>query len=169
MSKHGFSLLELLVVISIISMTVILTVPAYQFIFKKSTSQILSARLLRAIQMARSEAMTRGIPVTLCKSKDHTTCSGAWQDGQILFVDEKQNGIVADKADVLYIFDKNFSGTLNWRSSLKRDYLQFLPSGLTAGENGTFSYSPADTKNPGWKIVVNQAGRARLQWERSFS
>ena len=47
-----------------------------------------------AVQLARSEAVKRRLPVTLCRSSDSTSATpscgtgAAWQDGWIVFVDD---------------------------------------------------------------------------------
>lgn len=160
--KHqGFSLLELLITFSIITIILGLTLPSHSQFLSKTKQTIASEQLLQAIKLTREEALLRGVNVTLCKSANHQNCGGTWQAGYIIFVDKTHNGVVNDQADVLYVFNAH-EGVLNWRSSLNRDDLQMLPSGLSAGENGTFSYSPNQLSKPVWTIVVNQAGRARM-------
>jgi len=112
--------------------------------------------------MARSEAILRGRMVSLCKSNDQTNCLGSWEEGQIIFADENQNGHVINAAHVLSVFSGRASGKLLWKSSLHRDYLQFLPSGLTNSQNGTFWFCEKNMKNPSWLIKINHLGRARF-------
>ena len=158
----GFSLLELLFVLVIAVILFSLLMPAYHVFFDASREQVLGLELLRVIRLARSEAILYGVPMTLCKTVDHVTCSGRWRDGQMLFLDEKRDGSVVNKERIVHVFDAVFDGELHWRSSLGRDYLQMLPSGLTRAENGTFWYCPRRSSKPVWAVVVNKSGRARL-------
>ncbi len=143
-NKLGFSLLELLITLSIIAILAVLTLPSYREFLVKSQDQVMSAQLLRAINLTRSEAIARNAVVSLCKN----------QDGYIIFS--------ADK--IIYKFrDISRDGILNWRAfPLDRDKLQFLPSGWPNAENGTFWYCHHAAKNPAWAIVLSQSGRARI-------
>lgn len=154
----GFSLFELLICLSIISILLVLTFPNYSQFLSQSKEQSLSQQLLRGINLARSEARLRGDIVGFCGSVDHVACSKVWKDGQIIFVDDDQgNRKVLSVSDALAI-----KGVLHWRSALGREYLQFLPSGFTNGEQGTFWFCRENSKIPQWAIVVNHAGRTRL-------
>jgi type IV fimbrial biogenesis protein FimT len=156
-NKQGFSLLELLVVLSLITITALWIIPTYKTSLTQSEDHILSTQLLHAINTARNEAITRGIPITLCQSAHHEICSGQWQDGQVILIDDEPN----TEKTILYVFDRTFPGILHWRSSLKHNYLRLLPAG-EAEENGTFWYCHQNEKYPAWKIVVNKSGRPRL-------
>lgn len=149
---NGFSLIELLFVLFIITVFAILVVPSYQMSFNRSQDQVLKQQLLRAIQLTRSTAMIKNQLATLCKSSDGKTCSGQWAQGYIVIVNQQ----------VIYTFDRSVVGSqLNWRAAKKSPDLSFLPNGYTDNENGTFWYCPAGEKNPSWAVVVNKAGRIR--------
>lgn len=162
-SKLGFSLIELVVTLSIIIIILAFTIPSQTIFLTKTNQNIASQQLLHAISLAHSEAILRGVPVSLCKSKDHTTCSGNWDDGQIIFTDDNRDGIVIDKSHVLTVLDPLKGATLHWRSALSRDYLQILSNGLST-ENGSFWYCTVKADNPAWAIRISQTGRARLEY-----
>jgi len=157
----GFSLLELLITISLMTILIAVGMVSHTGFPLRVKAEILNAQLLRAISMARSEAVLHGRPVSLCKSRDHLHCQGNWQDGQILFLDDHEDGTVVDKKHVLYVFNARHPGELHWRSAFNRDYLQILPSGISRADNGTFWYCPKAGANPIWAIFVSQSGRAR--------
>lgn len=84
--QQGFTLIELVVVLTIVGVLTRLALPSFQ-------SAILSNRLasyansfVAAVQLARSEAIKRNSSVTLCRSTDGTSCaaSGTWQQGWIV-------------------------------------------------------------------------------------
>jgi type IV fimbrial biogenesis protein FimT len=161
-NKTGFSLIELLITVVLISIISILAIPNFQSFFKQSQSKTLATQLMEALHLTRSEAMLRGITITLCQSADHTTCSGNWQDGQIIFADTKNTATVENKESLLYVFPSSRQkGILHWRSSLHRNYLSFYPTGFTRSEDGTFWYCQTGKHQATWAVIVNQAGRAR--------
>ncbi len=163
--RGGFSIFECLVTLVIISIVFAYVVPSFRFFLAKSQDQVSVGQLLRAISLARSEAQLRGKAISLCKSADHATCSGQWQEGALLFVDEKESGELVHANNVIKIlYAVSQTGKLFWRSSLHRDYLQILPTGLTPGENGTFWFCDSHATHPSWAIIINQAGRARVAY-----
>jgi type IV fimbrial biogenesis protein FimT len=161
--RLGFSLLELLIVLSIIALTLTLSLPTFSTFLNQAKSQRIKEQLLRAIHLARSEAQWRGVAVSLCHSANHKICGGRWEDDQIIFIDEAEAGSVQKTEDILSIFSMpRLPGVLHWRSALSRAYLQILPTGLTRGEDGTFWYCSRESKIPVWAIKVSQSGRARV-------
>jgi len=78
--QYGFTLTELVVVMSIVAILLSLGVPSYRSI---TNSYRLSSEvngLLGDLMYARAEAIKEGQPVTVCASTNGTTCSAgtAW-------------------------------------------------------------------------------------------
>ena len=139
-------------VLFITAILLVVIVPSQKIFFDRAKAETLAAKLTQAIRLARDESISSGFPAVLCKSADQKTCSGEWRDGYIILQNKK----------VAYVFRNNpAEGSLYWRSSLARDFLEFLPEGTTPNENGTFWYCAREAKNPAWAIVVSQSGRAR--------
>lgn len=128
--------------------------PSHILFLNQVRNQTMSSQLLRAINLARNEAILRGKDVILCKSADFKTCSGSWNDGFIIMMEKK----------VLFTFpNKDNRGELHWRAFPNhQDYLRFYPTGLTHFEHGTFWYSLLHTSKACWSIIINQSGRSRL-------
>ncbi len=150
---NGFSLLELLVTISIMLMLVSLIIPSQKLVLVESKIDVMRMQLVRAINLTQIEAITRKEAVTLCPSLDQITCSGHWKDGYIILANKK----------VIYSFMNPVNqGQLYWRAfPSHQSQLDYLPSGMLRAENGTFWYCLAAEKNPRWVIVLSQSGRAR--------
>jgi len=117
-----------------------------------------------SMMAARSTAITRRQPVTLCPSRDGLTCRGdlVWNEGWILFLDPARSGAPAGPAAVLRRFDPIGKG-LGLRSSVGRHHLRYQPSGLSSGSNLSLSLCSARGQVLLGKVIVNNAGRARTE------
>lgn len=94
----GFTLIELVMTIAIAAVLLSVAVPSFQSVIRTNRAASLTNELSTALQLARSEAVSRGKTVTVCKSNHMAdvspTCNAAasWQDGWIVFVDDDRNG-----------------------------------------------------------------------------
>ncbi len=82
--QSGFTLIELMVVISILAILLGIGVPSFRATIEGNRITTVANDLVGALQFARSEAVKRGTNVTLCSSSDQATCSGAWADGWVV-------------------------------------------------------------------------------------
>jgi type IV fimbrial biogenesis protein FimT len=152
---YGFSLFELLIAMTIIIILLVIAIPNESLFIQKSQDEVMSQQLLRAIYLARSEAISRSETVTLCESADLKTCSGEWLQGYIIATD---NTLISTYQNATHM------GAIHWRTFPKgRKVLTFLASGLSEIENGTFWYCPTAESKAHWAIVISQSGRARLE------
>ena len=93
--SRGFSMLELMITIALVGILVALAVPSFELISNINKLSGTSNELLTSLQIARTEAIRRGVHVVVCKSANAdsgvaATCSttaGNW-DGWIAFVDD---------------------------------------------------------------------------------
>ena len=150
----GFTLMEVLLVITLIGMIAAFAIPSYQSFYEKQNAELTKMQLLRAIEFARSSALIQQEPVTLCGSSDLETCSGQWE--KCLLIKTKNKILFSFQSPAL-------KGKIQWRAfpNLKPDLI-FLADGFSATENGTFNYYEKNSPNPLWAISINQAGRAHV-------
>jgi len=161
----GFSLMELLVTISLISILSALALPWCSDIQQGIFAQVQINQLSRAINQAKHAAISHASVVTLCKSVDKQHCGGAWHDGQILFLDKNANAKIDPGEDVLMTFERTPAhGDLQWHGFQSKDYLQFSPLGFGYSQNGSFIYTPGNgDKKYQRRLIINRAGRLRVK------
>jgi len=143
--QRGFTLIELLVTLSIAVVLLTVAVPSFQSFLLQSRLTGHTNDLVLALALAKSEAVKRGINVSVCASSDSTTCTGGWGDGWIV---RTSNG------QVLQVHSR-FAGTICADATT----ISFRNSGFpTAGI--TFNLYDARGVGEGRTITVSAQGRA---------
>jgi type IV fimbrial biogenesis protein FimT len=87
--SRGYTAIELLFTVAIAALVLALAVPNFRnFVLNNRAAEEANA-LIGALAMARSEAVTRGIPVSVCSSTDNVSCADDpdWSTGWIVFTD----------------------------------------------------------------------------------
>ncbi len=85
--RAGFTLLELMIVLTITAILTALAIPGFNAAVKRSSIDGMRDALGNALQMARSEAVSRHQQTVICASSSGASCAGNWQDGWLIFVD----------------------------------------------------------------------------------
>ena len=141
-SETGVTLIELLVTLSVALILLGVAVPSFQNVIRINRIAALTNELSSALQLARSEAVTRGTRVTVCKSADPLAASPAcsssanWQDGWLIFVDPNNNGTL-DTGDLLLKVNKpsiaNANITVKNTTTNFANYVSFIATGTSRG------------------------------------
>ncbi|HEX7048558.1 MAG TPA: GspH/FimT family pseudopilin [Gammaproteobacteria bacterium] len=92
----GFTLIELIVTISVAAILVGIGIPSMTDLMKTNRRASAVNSLVSQMQLARSTAASRGVAVSLCHSSNASSCSGQedpdWAQGWVLFIDNNQDG-----------------------------------------------------------------------------
>jgi type IV fimbrial biogenesis protein FimT len=95
---RGFTLIELMVTLTLVAILSMLAVPSFNQIIQSTRLSSTTNELYTSFVQAKSEAVRRGKRVTVCASADGTTCSGnvaGWNTGWITFVDSTRTGTLS--------------------------------------------------------------------------
>ena len=95
--KEGFSLIELMVIISVLALALGLGVPAFNDMLSNSRMSTAVNDLVSSLHAARSEAISRQASVVLCPANAAgTSCQadGDLKDGWLVFIDSDDNAAV---------------------------------------------------------------------------
>jgi type IV fimbrial biogenesis protein FimT len=160
----AFTLVELLVVITVVGILMGLGVPSYRYVTNSNRVATEVNGLLGDMMLARSEAIKQGINVTVCPSvSPYTACTSlgtTWQTGWIVFSDYNQNGIV-DTTDVVLRVQKAFSGSDTLTPDNTSVYF------VTFNREGFATGLPSG--NTGVNFVVRTTNPANSQWLRCLN
>lgn len=104
-SLRGFTLIELMVTLSVLAILTTLGVPSFMATIRDNRLATTANEMLTDLAYARSEAVTRGGSASLCASSDGSHCatSGNWEQGWIVFADSNGDGVVDSGDSVLRI------------------------------------------------------------------
>lgn len=134
----GFSLLELMAVITVAGILMALGVPGMVTVVQNNRILATSNDFISAVHAGRMESIKRRSTVVLCASADPEaavpSCSNDFSSGWIVFVDRDQDGQVdanPDPAldDTVLVARKLAGGNLSLAAT-GGDYLAFAPSGF---------------------------------------
>lgn len=148
--KNGFTLIELMITISVLGILLAIASPNLQSFITRNRLVAVNNELLTAINFARSEALKRASDVSLCKSSSPWTgCGGSWSNGWIVFVDK---GTIGDSTgdSILRKYQGIPNGyTLNATTNFT-NYVRYKRDG-SANNIGTFvvCYNSDETKARG--------------------
>ncbi len=77
-SERGFTLLELIVTLAVAAIVLTIAVPSFQGLIESDRSTSRANDLVRTLNLARSEAITRSADVTVAAINASTGFSGGW-------------------------------------------------------------------------------------------
>lgn len=158
-SVAGFTLIGLLVSVSIAAILVSIATNAVASWTNKASIGIAGIRLVDSINSARSLALVRESDVVLCPSENGRTCSKGthWENGWIGFGDLRENG-ERDEGEPILIRQEALGGNIHLLSTTGRSRLRFQPTGSNGGSNVTFT-ACASAMSMSW--IMSNSGNLR--------
>lgn len=155
-AADGFTLIELMISLAVFSILIMIATPSFNGTIVRTRLQAQGSTLVTDVMLARSEAVRRSSPVTICPSTDGATCGGTWQNGRIVFSDAAGDGVVNASDTVVRVYAEfNATDTLTATPAVNR--LTFATDG-TLGS--TVSFSVCHTGFQGWTVQIASVGRA---------
>lgn len=168
--NRGYTAVELMFTVAIVGVVTALAVPNFRDFVQNNRAAEEANALVGALSVARSEAVTRGIPVSVCSSTDGETCGGSddWTTGWIVFTDG--NAPLGDVTDavapaipdtVLRVMPALRSGS---ELAADADFVSYAANGfLGTAAGANFDLDIAEcTGEHNRAIAVNMQGRAAV-------
>ena len=149
--QAGFTLIELMIVIVLVSIFITVGVPSFQNLVSDNRLSTQANRIVSSLQFARSEALKVGAAVSVCRSTDGATCvndaAQTWETGWIVFVDDDlDNTVEAADGNGAVDAGENIIQTVNALTSNNtlraaapfNGHISYLPTGLQDAAQGNF-------------------------------
>lgn len=150
MKKYlGFSLLELLVTLTVASILLFMGVPAWRDLQKQHHTKITLQQLTTTIAFARNTAILSHHKIIICPN-DHLHCGNDWQLGWLVI---QQNKIIRIFPEISH------TPTLTWKGLGNINKITLQTDGSTEGSNGSFYYGH-------YRLVINRGGRVKIVCEQ---
>lgn len=163
MENKGFTLIELMAVMSIIAILALMGAPAVSNMMEHQRSRAIAMELFTLFSFARQTALEAENMVTICGSSDKVNCDRAWNEGILIFIDGDAAGKVDGGDRILQYTRPVNQGNLQWRAFQNKPYLQYRSDGSTNFHNGNLTYCPPTGQSVFAKqLIVNPTGRIRL-------
>lgn len=154
----GFSLLELVLCLVIISVMVLLSLPGLPVAEQSQQIRIIET-LADLLRLARSEAIKHNQGVTVCPW-GNSQCGVNWNEGAMIMLNNEI--LTAERWQLA-------PDRLSWRGFSGQQTLEFAPDGSLLYQNGSFSLCPADPLSAAsQQLIINSAGRMRLVTEANI-
>lgn len=149
-NSSGFSIIEVLVALLIVSIFATLSYPAWHHLIHKNKLEISTQNLLQFLKTSRQLALQKKQSVIVCPSHDKIHCS-----------DFDSINVLIARGDVEKLLEMSMDSnntTIRWMSNLgKNDQLMFMPTGMTNGQQGHFTLFSTTTLQKA-EVVVLMSG-----------
>lgn len=160
--KHaGFTLVELLIVVAVLSILTALAGPAFTDLVDAQRRMATAQDLASGIRSARVAAVTRNQTVTI------HAIDADWSNGWRMIVDPNGNG--PDDDDLLLLQRTHPARTRVVGNSKVAEFLSFDGlGGLRRAANGSLHVCIKDEPVSHYRVIVNITGRVRVQEARRY-
>jgi len=162
-TKKGFTLIELIIVLSMISILTAYGLPNYRTFKQNQTMTTEINRLSSTINFARSQSIIIGQHVILCSTTSFTACDGnsQWHKGWMVFIDQNRNRTF-DGEDRMLLNENSMNKDLQAVASVHRPKIRFDATGFAPGTNLTIRFCDNRGAENGKAIIVSNVGRPRI-------
>jgi type IV fimbrial biogenesis protein FimT len=160
MREHGFTLLELLITLTILVILLTVGLPSFSQQIQNSKTRTFTLELMQAVQQTRTLAVSKNQRATLRNF-------GRWENGWELFLDKNNNGLRDD--DEVLVFQKNqrLTSVITAPGDPVSEYVSFIGTGVGRRINGALQMATINIcstdSGAAYALVLSTGGRMRME------
>jgi type IV fimbrial biogenesis protein FimT len=157
----GFTLIELITTVSIVAILTAVAAPSFSDLRHNAERTTAVNNFFHGLFLARSESIKRAQVITVCKSRDGSTCDNEaeWHEGWMIFVNTDRDDLpVRDEGEAVLRVNQGWTGgtiTSNRTAYSFRPYRQ-------AVVNGTIVFCDPRGSAQARAIIISHTGRPRV-------
>ncbi|MFT6254669.1 GspH/FimT family protein [Neptuniibacter pectenicola] len=163
--SKGFSLVELLLALALLSILLFVAVPNFSAVLSRMQVDADVSSIRGTLSFARMTALSTHKKIIVCRWDGGSNCTGdsgkdslIWQEGMLVYVDEDADGNWNPLIDnVLKIIAFTTHNEIRWNNGEK---VIFQPNGSSPGYNGTFRIVN-NTNVISAELILSMTGRLR--------
>lgn len=162
MQRNGFTLIDLILTLSIVSILISIALPNFSAQIKQAQVKTATNSLLEAINLTRTQAVMTNKRATIRKQNE-------WSEGWEIFIDADNDGI-RDANEQLIKMQEKFNGIKIVTNRPITNNVSYIgtgesrsASGTSGGgfQAGTFTICPT-AKGKGVQLILARGGRVRV-------
>ena len=166
-TNRGFALLELLLALGLAALMLRFALPAYDDWMASMRVMQEAQHLANSMNLARSEAIKRGVRVNLCKSANGLQCTpgSLWHGGWIMHVDADASGQIEAGSDLIRARESVEPGVTVSANRPLADYVSYTAFGHARLLNGALQIGTLTVCGHNQRavnVVLSAGGRARI-------
>ncbi|WP_444923498.1 GspH/FimT family pseudopilin [Microbulbifer sp. DLAB2-AF] len=161
-NKQGFTLLELLIVLTVLTVLVMIATPSFIPMIQETRLKAVTEELFNAVQLTRTNAITHNQRVTMRNF-------GSWELGWEIFLDPDNDGLRSNDEHLILKKEALKEVQIAPNSPVK-DYISFISSGesrktgspLGAFQAGTLHVCAQEVQ-AAQALILSRSGRMRIE------
>ena len=146
MKTIGYSLLELLACLAIVSLFATFATTSWHHLMQRQKANAITQSLIRTVNYARTQALVRQQPLLICPLTEGSIhCGNDWSIGwQVTTLQAQRLRYITPPANL----------RIQWRDLRQTNQIKISPNGDAQGSNGSFYYGQT-------QLSLNRGGRIR--------
>lgn len=163
--NRGFTLIELLVAVLLLVIVVTIAMPSFQSTIQNNRVVTLANDLVFALNLARSEAIKRGVSVSICPASNSNfdACGTNWDNGWLIFVNPDENTTFANNSTEILLRAQQIQGQgMSITTNPAVNLATYNSAGFAAPGTGNLNISVTGsgcTTNNSRLITISLTGR----------
>ncbi|MDX1634640.1 MAG: GspH/FimT family pseudopilin [Marinobacter sp.] len=163
----GFTLLEMIIVVSLILIIATLAVPSGQAMVEANERRTVVAALVGAFSVARNTSIQEKVPVTLCPLDENARCIKDWSRPVTVFRDPGRLRRLVSQDQIIRHVQAPAAGIVIANSANRR-YFGFRGTGMARSAIGNLIWCPDDGDvRQAVQLRINMGGRLQQARDRN--